>query len=178
MAHAIVRLDKVRSAYVGHLYDVVHSADMDNGNVVKIGTNVTGQRDLFNVTVPSAGDGSLYLVASPEIIYDQTTTKAGALENFYIPAGTAARVYDIARGDIFSVTYDGLTLLGTDAVKGNFVVAQAGLKLKEATSTTTEKFVGKIIDVEVLGTTTLIGQAGSIARINKYVVIQVVKNEA
>jgi hypothetical protein len=175
MAHGIVRLDKVKSAYVGHIYSVVHTADMDNGNVVKIGALKAGERELHAVTVPSAGDNGIYLIANPEIVYDQTKTKNGALENFYIPAGTAARAYHLAEGDIFSVTYDSLSLLATDAVKGNFVVAQAGLKLKEVASTTSEKFVGQIIDIETLGTTTVVGQNGSIARINKYVVIQVLK---
>lgn len=177
MPHAIVRLDKVHSVYSGHIYSVVNTgADMDNGNVVKLGTLVTGERELHATVTPSAGDGSLYLIASPEIIYDQSTSKSGALENFYIKQNVAARAYKLEAGDIFSVTYDGLTLLAADAVKGNKIVAQSGLKLKEVASVTTEKFVGTILDIETYGTTTVVGQAGAIARINKYVVIQVLSN--
>lgn len=173
---SIARLDRVKSIYVGNIESVVHTAELQNGNVVKLGTYVAGQRDLRNVVVPAAGDGALFLVYTSEINDAQALSTDAALENFVIPAGKAARAYELQRGDIFSVTQDGLTLIATDAVKGNKVVAQVGVKLKEVTTVTTEKFVGSIVDIEVLGTTTIVGGAGSIARINKYVVIEVLSN--
>lgn len=177
MANSIVRLDRVRSVYDGHIDSVVHNATLQNGFVVKVGDLVAGSRELRTALVPAAGDGALVLIASPEISYPQYVLTDNALENFSTPAGTPARAYHIESGDIFSVTNDGVSLIGTDAVVGNFVVADAGLKLKEVAAVTTEKFVGKIIAVETLGTTTVVGQAGAIARINKFVVIEVVKNQ-
>lgn len=176
MAKSIVRLDRVKSVYNGHIESVVHNAELQNGFVTLIGGLSGGNRDLRTAVQPTAGAGALALIAAPEIVQSEYVKTDNALENFSIPAGKAARAYHLERGDIFSVTYDGLSLIGAEAVKNNYVVAQAGFKLKEVAAVTTEAFVGKIIDLETLGTTTVIGQAGSIARINKYVVIEVVKN--
>lgn len=176
MAKSIVRLDRIKSVYNGHIESVVHNAELQNGFVVQIGGLSGGNRDLRTAVQPTAGAGALALIAAPEIVQSEYVKTDNALENFSIPAGKATRAYFLERGDIFSVTVDGLTLLATDAVVGNYVVAQAGLKLKEVAAVTTELFVGKIIQLETLGTTTVVGQAGAIARINKYVVIEVVKN--
>lgn len=180
MANAIVRLDRVRAVYSGHIDSVVYNAGiLQNGFVGVVGGYVSAaDRELRTFVQPTAGAGSLVLIASPEIVKSEYVTTDNALENFSIPAGTAARAYHLESGDIFSVTTDGLTLIGADAAVGNYVVADAGFKLKEVAATTTEKFVGKILAVETLGTPTLVGQAGVIARINKYVVIEVVKNQA
>jgi hypothetical protein len=176
MAKSIVRLDRVKSIYNGHIESIVHTAELQNGWVAQVGGLKNGNRDLRTAVTPTAGAGALVLIAAPEIVKSEYVRTDNALENFTNEAGKAIRAYHLERADIFSVTYDGLTLIGTDPVVGNYVVAQAGFKLKEVAAVTTEAFVGKIIAVETLGTSTVIGQAGTIARINKYVVIEVVKN--
>lgn len=173
---SIVRLDRVKSIYNGHIESIVHNAELQNGWVAQVGGLKDGNRDLRTAVQPTAGAGALVLIAAPEIVKSEYVKTNNALENFTNEAGKAVRAYHLERGDIFSVTVDGLTLLGANPVVGNYVVAQAGFKLKEAASVTTEAFVGKIIEVETLGTSTVVGQNGAIARINKYVVIEVVKN--
>lgn len=177
MANGIVRLDRVRSVYNGHIESVVYNAGvLQNGFVVKAEALVAGERDLRKATVPVAGDGGVVLIASPEVNEAQYTRNDSALENFSIPAGKAARAYHLEAGDIFSVTEDVLTLIGAGAVVGNKVVVDNGLKLKEVAEVTEEGFVGRIIDIETIGTQTVVGQAGAISRFNKLVGIEVVKN--
>jgi hypothetical protein len=176
MAKSVARLDRVKAIYNGHIESVVHNAELQNGFVVQVGGLVNGNRDLRSVVVPTAGAGDLALIYHSEINPDETYRGNASLQNFSIEAGKAARAYRLEKHDIFSVSYDGLTLIGTDPVVGNKVVAQAGLKLKEVASVTTEKFVGDIIQLEQLGTTTVVGQAGAIARIIKLAVIEVLSN--
>ncbi|MEK5036307.1 hypothetical protein MKY96_33180 [Paenibacillus sp. FSL R7-0302] len=180
MANAIVRLDRVRAVYNGNIESVVYNAGvLQNGFVGIAGGYATAaDRELRTLVQPTAGAGNLVLIYSPEIVKSEYVKTDNALENFSIPAGTAARAYRIEANDIYSVTTDGLTLIGAEPVKGNYLVADNGFKLKEVTAHTTEKFVARILDIEVLGTTTVVGQAGAISRINKYVVIEVIKNEA
>jgi hypothetical protein len=173
----VVRLDKVKSVYHGNIFSVVHNAQLDNGSVVNVGALKSGERELYQVAVPTAGAGALALIAAPEVVVDEQFISNQALENFTTPANKPVRAYELAKGDIFSVSYDMLTALaGGVPVKNNLVVAQAGLKLKEVASVTTEAFVGKIIDLEQIGVSTVVGQAGVVQRITKFAVIEVVKN--
>ncbi len=172
--YGVVRLDKVKAVYHGNIFSVKHSADLENGQVVKLGT--LADRDLYNVVVPTAGDGDLAIIAAPEVVVDQFLLEKAALENFYTPAGKAVRAYGLEKHDIVSISYTALTLLASAPVVGNYVVADTGLKLAEAASVTTEKFVGKIIALEQLGVPTVVGQAGVIQRITKLAVIEVQSN--
>lgn len=176
MANGIVRLDRVRAVYNGHIESVVKKdGELQNGYVVDAGTLVTGERELREAKVPTAGKGGVVLVAHPEVTPDQRTHADMALENFKIPAGKPARAYHLEAGDIFSVSQDVLTLLSTDAVVGNYVVTDNSFKLKEANSPSTEEFVGKIIGIDTIGTQAIFG-SGVTTRVNKLVVIEVVKN--
>lgn len=177
----IVRLDKVRSVYNGHIDSVVNqTTDLENGMVGLVGDLVAGERELMTFNAPTgATDKGISLIAANEIVYSQFRLTDNALENFYIPAGTAVRAYSIERGDIFSVSFPVMTAIANNTpVKGNYVTLQANsFKLKEvATLAGTEGFTGKIIDTEVWGTTTVLGQAGSIARITNLAVIKVLSN--
>jgi hypothetical protein len=172
----VVRLDKVKSIYHGNIFSVVHNAVLENGFVVTRGALKSGERELYAVAVPTAGAGDLAIIAAPEVVVDNRFIKDNALENFSTPANTPVRAYELAKGDIVSISYDALTLLGSAPVVNNYVVAQAGLKLKEAASVTTEKFQGKIIGLEQIGVPTVVGQSGVIQRITKFAVIEVLSN--
>lgn len=172
----VVRLDKVKSIYHGNIFSVVHNAILENGFLVKRGTLKSGERELYNVAVPTAGSGDLAIISAPEVVIDNRFLGNNALENSSTAAGVAVRAYEISKGDIISISYDALTLLSTVPVVGNYVVAQAGLKLKEAAAVTTELFVGKIIALEQLGVSTVVGQAGVVQRLTKFAVIEVISN--
>lgn len=150
MAHGVVRLDKLLAGYNGNLEHIVHSADLDNGSFVHVGSLVAGNTDLRNAVVPATATltDEVVLIAAPELLYD--TVYGGQLDKFYNEAGRATRAYHLYAGDVFSVSESMLT--GTVAV-GKFVIpANGSVKLAVAdTDGGTTRFVGKIIAREVFG---------------------------
>ncbi|WP_310877156.1 hypothetical protein [Priestia megaterium] len=181
MAHSAVRLDKVRSVYDGHLESLRHETlDIDNGSVVMVGDFLEGEREVRKAVVPATATidtTPLVLVSAPEINYSEYRTVDGALGAVTNEKQFPFRAYRLEKGDIFSVSKDALTLIGASAVNGNYVVAQNGsVKLKETATKGTEKFVGKIVATEAIGTATFVGANGSVGRVTELVVIEVIQN--
>jgi hypothetical protein len=81
-------------------------------------------------------------------MYDE---RKRGLDEFINEAGKVCRGYRLHKGDIFSVTKDGLDGVETPAV-GNIVELKAGTKLNVVASATSGSTpVGKIIAVDVVG---------------------------
>lgn len=181
MAYTILVMDRVLSAHIGPIESVMYTAgDMQNGFVGVAGDLI--DHDLREWKAPTTAD-SIHLLNNPAVRAEEFRRTDYALEKFFIPAGEAIRAYPLQRGDIYSVTYDGLTLKGSAPVKGNYVVVEDGkFKLKEVTKAELDgmankpKFVGKLADLKNWGTSTVVGQNGVIARINKLVTIEVISN--
>lgn len=179
--NAVVRLDKVKSVYGGHIFSVKATEEMENGMVAHLGNLLPEEREVYGLQKPATAtiaQKGLVLIAHSPINYDESKMSSASEQNYSIEAGEVVRAYEIHEKDIFSVTKEGLDLLGENPVAGNYVVAQNGsFKLKEvATLAGTEAFVGKIVRKDVLGTKTVTGQAGVVFRALEYVVIEVVKN--
>ena len=183
--YGIARLDKVRSVYTGHIESVVNNDEvLQNGMVCMVGDLVTDERELRTAVKPITAKLStdpLVLVAAPEVRYEEYLKSDNALELFATPAGTPARAYHLEKGDIFSVTEDMVDAIEYDAPEvGKYVVAQNdSFKLKEVEDYTDEVFVGKVIQLETIGTTTYVGSVAGgpqIGRTNNLVVIEVLKN--
>ena len=134
--HAVVRLDRLEgtgdsNALISIEYLGANGStptDIDNGNVLKTGALMSGEREVFVGAAVAANDklDSIVFVASPEVMYDE---RLRGLEDFYNVKGHAARAYRLRSGDIFSVTKDALDGVATPAV-GNVVELKAGTKLK------------------------------------------------
>lgn len=181
MANSVVRLDKVKSVYGGHLYSVRAPQEMQNGMVAHLKGLETGEREVYEINKPTTAsiktDG-LVLIAHSPIIYDESRMGNNNEQNYVIAQGEAVRAYEISTRDIFSVSKEGLDLLATNAVAGNYVVAQNGsFKLKEVAAVAgDEAFVGKIIRQDQIGTRVNVGEAGTVGGALTYVVIEVLKN--
>lgn len=158
MAYAVVRTDALAGTDVrGQLVSVKYmGADgatptaIENGNVLKIGALMTGEREIYIGGAVAANDkiDDIVLIASPEVVYDERKRN---LDDFVNEAGKACRGYHIHSGDTFSVTAEALSGTGTPAV-GNIVELAAGTKLAFAASITTGSTkVGRIIAVDVVG---------------------------
>jgi hypothetical protein len=123
---------------------------IENGNVLKIGALMTGEREIYIGGAVAANDkiDDIVLIASPEVVYDEHKHN---LDDFVNEAGKACRGYHIHSGDTFSVTAEALSGTGTPAV-GNIVELAAGTKLAfVASATTGSTKVGRIIAVDVVG---------------------------
>ncbi len=158
MAYAVVRTDNmfgtdVRAGLVSIKYMGANGTTptaIQNGNVLKVGALMSGEREIFVGAAPAANDElkDIVLVATPEVMYDERKRN---LDEFINEAGRACRGYRLHKGDIFSVTKDALDGVATPAV-GNVVELKAGTKLNVAASATSGSTqVGKIIAIDVVG---------------------------
>ena len=161
MAYGIVRTDKmagtdVRSLLVSIKYLGAGGSTptaIENGNVLKIGALITGEREVYVGGNVAATDKitDIVLIASPEVMYDERKRN---LEDYINEAGKICRGYRLLSGDVFSVTKDALAGAASPAV-GDVVELAAGTKLniKAAATGATDgsTVVGKIIAKDVVG---------------------------
>lgn len=157
--YGVVRLDNMSGTTDGTLlrsvrfYDGDKEAAIENGRVVLIGDLLDGQREVRKATAPAATSplNHIGLVAAPELMHDERKRN---LTEFINEAGENVRVYIPHVRDIFSVTAEALDAAAAIA-KGNLVELQAGTKLKVvATATDKSTQVGKIVDIETVGSLT------------------------
>ena len=150
MAYAIVTRERMTSesvsaARLSAKYLPAGTATaIENGNLVLIGTLVSGEREVYTATTPAANSAlsAIGLVTTPEVMADERKKN---LDEFRNEAGDIITVDKLFSGDVFSVTVDGLT--GTKTV-GDVVELQAGTKLNTAaTSTASSTKVGTLIDI-------------------------------
>ncbi|MEB9470810.1 MULTISPECIES: hypothetical protein [Bacillus cereus group] len=142
---AIVNRDKVLSGYNGNLESVVHTERMTNGLFVALGELEGGERDLYKVVAPSAGNietEEFLLVCAPEVMYDERLYRK---RDFVIEAGTAARAFRMAKGDVLTLTND--LFDGALPKKGDLVApaTNGSMKLTKTTKETKSTLVFKVI---------------------------------
>lgn len=152
MAYAIVRTDLMSgTTQPADLVSVRYqSSDVDapieNGNIVKVGKLLAGERNIFVATAPEKDTSltDLALIATPEVLNDERKRGLGEFRN---EAGENSRGYFLRSKNIFSVTKEALT--GIPA-KDSLVELEAGkTKLKVVTAATASTTtVGTIIDIE------------------------------
>lgn len=125
----IVNLDKIGADT--HIVSVVFDEDVRNGSIAKLGEYL-GQ-DVYKAEKCSVGEAiegdSIVFVAPSILEYDEKIKE----EDVVFKAGTRLRAYVLRKGEIVSITEDGLD--GTIAVN-KFVVPQSA------------SFVGKIEDAK------------------------------
>lgn len=158
--YGVIRTDLVKATKSGNIlsgryYVNTTATAIENGNLVKLDSLINGERELWKVVAPGAITASdLYVVASPEIIYDESLKSNGALNQFRNEAGTNITLVPLEVGDIISVSDACITQInGKDTPEvGNYVTPSvAGTKWQEIASASlnTEVFRGKIIAREV-----------------------------
>ncbi len=140
----------------GRFYVGTTPTAIENGNIVKLDSLISGERELWKVVAPGAVTAkNLYIVGTPEIVYDETLKSKGALKEFRNEAGENLTLLQVQVGDVLSVSDACITPIddadGLPAV-GSFVVPSAtGTKWTEvATIVASEVFIGKIIARETV----------------------------
>lgn len=160
--HGVVRTDKMYGTDTGvnlvsaKYFTTVNSkeveTEIDNGNVLKVGNLLEGEREVRKATTPAANTAlkEIILVATPEVMYDEHKK---ALHEFYNEAGAILRGYFLHEHDYFSLTADALTIAaGAEVAVGWAVELMAGTKMKVvATATNGSTQVGKIAAIEQSG---------------------------
>ena len=150
MAYCVVTRESMQSEDIANLRKSFKyqpsSVDtaIENGNLVKIGGLIDGEREVYTSTTPAADTAlsDLLLVTTPEVLADERKKN---LSDFRNEAGDICTGDKLKSGDIFSLTVEGFD--GTPA-KGKIVELTAGTKLKVVTTLTSGSTqVGTIIDV-------------------------------
>ena len=154
--HGVFRSDSIKATKAGGIksgrYYVSNTETaIDNGNIVKLDSLITGERDLWKVLAPGAVTApNLYIVGTPEVIYDESLKSSGALDAFTNAAGANITLIPLEVGDTFAVSDEAITVIddATDLpTVGNYVApAASGTKWIELASIAqNEVFYGKII---------------------------------
>lgn len=163
MAYAVVRTDKMfgtdnRAGLVSIKYlPSATPTAIENGNVVKVGALIDGEREVYAGATPAANTpiNEIVLIATPEIMYEEHKR---SLADYINPADKICRGFRLHSGDIFSVTADALAFAtneATDGKVGSAVELKADTKLQVAVSATNgSTAVGKIVAIETAGSFT------------------------
>lgn len=114
--HVVAESSRLKATTAGHIYDLEMIKDTDNGTIVAIGEHVEGQ--VYKAKDYVAGDKP-YLVLTTPIAYNG---RKGCTDEkyFYNAKGELARAYELAEGDIYTLSADAFT---GEVAEGKFVNA-------------------------------------------------------
>jgi hypothetical protein len=148
MAYAVINTDSMSATKDAskHVHFRITNTALENGSVVKIGSLVTGERQLYTYSTPEVSTPltSIAILVTPELVADE---RKKALSDFRNEVGDEALGFMLEKGDVFTITAEGLT--GTSIAVGNVVELQADTKLKVvATATSGSTKVGSVIAIE------------------------------
>lgn len=159
MAYGVFRSDNLKATKTGAIksgryYVTTTPTKISNGNIVKLDSLISGERELWKVVAPGAVTaGDLYIVATPELIYDESLKSNGALDQFENAAGANITLLQLEIGDLFSISDECITpISGADEpVVGSYVTPSAtGTGWTEvAAISSNEVFYGKIVAREL-----------------------------
>lgn len=147
----VLNTSNLRSTYFGggRIYSVVYNEQLENGFIGVVGKLKDGETEIreFSKIENIENPAELVLISLPEVMYDERPSMR-KLENFVIPAGTAARGYGLSVGDEFEVSIDAISNL--DATITNDIGKVVTLKnnsfeFEKKDSVTNEKFACEIL---------------------------------
>ena len=146
MSGTDVRADLVSIKYMGSNGST--PTEIDNGNVLKVGSLMAGEREVF--IGANTNRDEVVLIAAPEVMYDERLRN---LSDYFNVAGKAVRGYRFRSGNMFAVTAEALDgSFNASNAKGKIVELQASTKMKVVASLTSGSTqVGTIEAVEVAG---------------------------
>lgn len=153
--HVVVRIDNMSGTANGaHLksgkfYASSQPAAIDNGQLVMV-TGMAG-REAYKVEAPTGEviRSQLYLVATPELFYDQSVTHY--LDEWTNEANSIVRMYALVPGDQFSVTEEAFEKTNGEPNVGTFIGYKDGSTKFETQSAKDAKTVGVVREEETIG---------------------------
>lgn len=160
MAHGVIRTDLMSGTDVG--YDLVSvkfvnedvPAEIDNGNVVKLDSlNYEDQREVWKGVAPAKDTPveDIAIIASVEVVYDETLATSNNLDKFYNEADKICRGY--RPHGIYSATADAFTIAdGYTPAVGAIVELNGTVKPAiVATATAGNTKIGTLVAIEDAG---------------------------
>lgn len=145
----------IGTTYGRHIFNIKASADIDNGKLVNLDGMVWQANEYFTMVEPTA-TSRVGLILSVPVGPDSTPYAATLESNFYNAQGEIMRVYDLVRGDKFTISDNGIkkqtTGSGSSATNvpvavGDYVIAD-GYDIKDAGSSAQsgKTFVGQVVE--------------------------------
>ena len=156
--YGVIRTDSVPTKIRSAKYYVSTTAtQIENGNIVQVDEllDASANREVFKAIAPSAVTAvNVGVVATPEVIYDETTIAGGALNQFINAAGKPITVIFPEVGKFLSLSDECITAINDDddiPAVGNYltVTATSTKWTEKAALGGTETLAGKIIDREL-----------------------------
>lgn len=137
----------IGTTYGRHIFNVKAAADIDNGKLVNLDDMVWEKNEYFTMVTPTAAS-RVGLILSVPVGADSTPYAVTLESNFYNGQGEIMRVYDLVRGDKFTVSENGIAKNSGAAIALNDYVVADGYDIKDAGSTKPngKTFVGQIIE--------------------------------
>lgn len=126
--------------YGRHIFNVKASEDIDNGKLVNIDAMKYEANEYYTMVEPTA-TSRVGLILSVPVGPDERPLAATYEYNFYNGKDEIMRVYELAAGDRFTISAEGLA----DAAVGKFVEAD-GYNMKVVDAASTNAFYGEIIE--------------------------------
>jgi hypothetical protein len=154
MANPIVRLDKIGAD--NHIVSITCESDLANGTVVALGV-LNSDGESYTVAAPAdvTADAMVFHASVP-MNYEVGTFE----EDYILKAGKVGRGYILKKGDIVTITDDGITNATT---KDQYVIpANSATKMTASATVGTSTLVFKVIEK-----TTLYGNAASTLQVVK-----------
>lgn len=156
--HGMFESSRLKSSIVGNIYDVVvrdendKAISVDNGVAVKLGNHVEGELQERYATIAKAGD-KVVIIGNPAIVKDAFTKAQSEAYNYSVPAGVAAKAYEVLDDDddMFAVASYQITKTTGDVAVGDFVVVDGNgaYKVVTADPSATNGFVAKVHSLAV-----------------------------
>lgn len=98
----------IGTVYGRHIFNIKANEDIDNGKVVNLDDMVWEANEYFTMVEPTA-TSRVGLILSVPVGADATPYVATRESNFYNGEGEIMRVYDLIRGDKFTISENGIT---------------------------------------------------------------------
>jgi hypothetical protein len=128
--------------YASHIFNVKASEDIDNGKLVNLDDMKYEKNEYYTMVKPTA-TSRVGLILSVAVGPDEKPAAATSEYNFYNGKDEIMRVYELARGDRFTLSANGFT--GEPQV-GKLVEADNhDIKIVDG-ATSTNAFYGEIIE--------------------------------
>lgn len=119
---SMINLEKCQAIYNGNIANVVHSAVMQNGFIVNLGT--LNSKEVYNVVVPATatlGSAEALLIFNDETIANDYTK---TISDYSVAIGEKARAYHLTVGDEVVLP---LSVLSGAATVGQYLIPANGV---------------------------------------------------
>lgn len=153
--HAVFVSSDIRATRAGHMLNLVHTEDCDNGTIWAKGepSKDKNSREVYKAAAAKAED-KVYVIGHTPLLPRAKTKAESAETNFYNEAGSIMRAYALEPDDRFEVSVSLVKAADSEVKVGQFVVADtanAGKYEEKATDEGTAAFTAVIREIKTYG---------------------------